>query len=98
MGSVVSTPDFFFWVLMFPWSRPDERQNDMADAASSEGKSPAQRMAMFADLLAMIDSVWAHLPADERRRLIIADQLHRRPERWWRNLRAEAQPSFSCKS
>jgi len=71
----------------------------MADAASSEGRSPVERMAMFADLLAMIDCVLAHLPIEERRRrLAIADHLHRRPEPWWRNLRAEARPDFSCKN
>jgi len=71
----------------------------MADAASSEGKSPAERMTMFADLLALIDCIWAHLPdAERRRRLAIADRLHHRPEPWWSNLRAEAQPDFSCKN
>jgi len=71
----------------------------MADAASREGKSPTERMAMFADLLAMIDCILAALPEDERRRrLAIADQLHRRPEPWWSNLRAQAQPVFSCKN
>ena len=79
-------------------SRPDERQTVIADAASSEGRSPTERVAMFVDLLAMIDCIWSALPNDERRRrLAIADHLHRRPEPWWSNLRPEAQPVFPCK-
>lgn len=70
-----------------------ERDSVIADARSSEGKSPEQRMAMFADLLATVDAVWMHLSLEERRRRMwIADQLHRRPDPWWKNLRAEAQP------
>jgi hypothetical protein len=84
---------------MLAFSRQDERQTIIADAASSEGKSPMERMAMFIDLLAMVDCIWEHLPNEERRRrMAIADQLHRRPDPWWKNLRAEAQPDFSCKN
>ncbi len=84
---------------MLPFGEQDERQTIKADAASSEGKSPPERMAIFADLLAMIDCAWASLPLEERhRRLAISDQLHRRPEPWWSNLRPEAQPDFACKN
>lgn len=65
------------------------------DAASSEGKSPQERMAAFADLLATVSAVWQHLPEEERRRRMrIADQLHRRPEPWWKNFRAEALAEY----
>jgi hypothetical protein len=71
---------------MLAFSRQDERQTIIADAASI-------------DLLAMVDCIWEHLPNEERRRrMAIADQLHRRPDPWWKNLRAEAQPDFSCKN
>jgi hypothetical protein len=61
------------------------------DALSSEGKTPQQRMAMFADLLETVAAIWDHLTPDERRRRMrIADQLNRRPEPWWINFRPEA--------
>ena len=73
--------------------RQSERESIIADAASSKGKSPEQRMAMFADLMATVDAVWMHLsPEERRRRMRIADQIHRRPDPWWRNVRPEAQP------
>ena len=66
-----------------------ERESIIADARSSEGKSPAERMRMFADLLATVDAVWESLsPEERRRRLRIAEELDRRPELWWNNLRA----------
>ena len=77
----------------------NERDWIIADAYSSEGKSPEERVQMFADLLATVDAIWAHLsPEERRRRMWIADQLHRRPEPWWKNLRPEAQPSLQCKN
>ena len=67
-----------------------ERETTIADAASSEGKTPEERMAMFADLLATIDCIWASLSPDERRRrLLIAEQIDRRPEPWWRHVRGD---------
>lgn len=41
-----------------------ERESIIADAQSSEGKSPEERMAMFADLLATADAIWSHLSPD----------------------------------
>ena len=74
-----------------------ERDVTIADAQSSEGKSPQERMAMFAAILATVDAVWSCLTPEEcRRRMSIADQIHRRPEPWWKNLRPEAQPNVSC--
>jgi hypothetical protein len=73
--------------------RRTEKETIIADAQSSKGKTPEQRMEMFADLLATVDAVWMHLsPEERRRRMWIADQIHRRPEPWWKNLRLEAQP------
>lgn len=61
------------------------------DAFSSEGKTPQERMAMFADLLETVSAVWDHLtPAERRRRMWIADELNRRPDPWWVNFRREA--------
>lgn len=80
---------------MIPEFVHSERETTIADAASSEGKTPQERMAMFADLLATVDAVWKHLsPEDRRRRMWIADQIHRRPNPWWKNLRPEAQPDL----
>jgi hypothetical protein len=71
----------------------------IADAASSVGKSPAERMQMFADLLRTFDAIWSHLTPEERqRRMRIADEIHRRPEPWWKNLRAEAIPDSPCRN
>lgn len=68
-----------------------------ADARSSDGKSPAERMAIFADLLETVSAVWASIPPEEqRRRMWIADQLNRRPDPWWKNFRPEALEAFQC--
>ncbi len=76
---------------------PSERDSIIADAASSAGKSPRERMEMFVDLLRTVDAIWQHLtPEERRRRMEIADQLHRRPEPWWKNLRPEALPTSQC--
>ena len=78
---------------MIPEFERSERDTTVADAASSEGKTPEERMAIFADLLETIDVIWANLPPEEReRRMHIAEQLDRRPNPWWRNLRPEAIP------
>ena len=46
-------------------------------------------MEMFADLLETVDCIWNSLTPDERRRRMwISDQLHRRPEPWWKHVRA----------
>jgi len=67
------------------------------DAASSEGKTPEQRMAMFVDLLRTVAAIWDNLPAKERRRRMwITDQLNRRPDPWWKNFRDEALAEYQC--
>ena len=69
------------------------RETTISDAASSIGRTPEERMAMFADLLATVDAVWRHLsPEERRRRMRIADQLQRRPDPWWKNIRPNAIP------
>jgi hypothetical protein len=70
-----------------------ERETVIADAASSMGKTRQERMAMFADLLATIDCIWANLRPDERRRrLRIAEQIDRPPDPWWRHVRDAPTP------
>ena len=82
--------------MLHPFSRT-ERESIIADAQSSEGKSPAERMAMFADLLETIDVLWANLsPQERRRRMWIADQIDRRPEPWWKHVRPEHIAERSC--
>ena len=63
------------WVADVPgvgWSSPrgtmmllqqSDRDAIAMDALSSEGKSPQERMAMFADLLATVDAITQSLPA-----------------------------------
>jgi hypothetical protein len=70
-----------------------EREAAIDDAASSERRTPEERMAMFADLLTMVDVTWATLsPSERRHRLWIAEQIDRRPEPWWRHVRPEGIP------
>jgi hypothetical protein len=81
---------------MHPFAR-SELETIQKDALSSEGKSPRERMAMFADLLETIDRIWSHLTPEERqRRMWIADQLNRRPDPWWKNVRPEALKEFNA--
>jgi hypothetical protein len=77
----------------WPFRHDDESASIIADARSCEGKSPLERLAMFRDLLATVDVIWASLPPEERaRRMRIYDEIHRSPHPWWSNLRPEAQP------
>jgi hypothetical protein len=83
---------------MIPFAQ-SEIESIKKDAVSSEGKTPGERMAMFADLLQTVSAVWQHLsPEERRRRMRIADQLNRRPEPWWKNFRAEALSEYRCNS
>jgi hypothetical protein len=76
-----------------------EREAISKDALSSEGKSAAERTAMFVDLMETVDQIWAQLPAEERaRRMRIADKLDPRPDPWWRNIRREALDEFRCQT
>jgi len=78
---------------------PSERESVIEASRSSEGKSPRQRMAMFADLLETVDVFWRDLSMEERqRRLDVSRQLDPKPEPWWKNLRPEAQPKSPCDS
>ncbi len=81
---------------MFNQSELESIKND---ALSSEGKTPEERMRMFADLLYTVSVIWRNLPLEERqRRMWIADQLDRRPEPWWKNFRPEALAEYRCKN
>jgi hypothetical protein len=65
------------------------------DAFSSEGKSFAERTAMFLGLMEAVDAIQSHFSAEERaRRMRIADQLDPRPDPWWRNFRKEALAEY----
>jgi hypothetical protein len=76
-----------------PFGHADDLASIIADARGSEGKSPHERAAMFRDLLATVDAIWASLPPEERaRRMRISDEIHRSPHPWWSNLRPEAMP------
>ncbi len=82
---------------MIPFAQ-SEIETIRRDALSSEGKTPEERMAMFADLL-QTAAVWQTLSLEERRRRMrIADQLNRRFDPWWKNFRAEALSECRCRS
>jgi hypothetical protein len=81
---------------MIPFAQ-SEIETIKKDAVSSEGKTPEERMAMFADLLSAVSAVWQTLsPEERRRRTRIADQLDPRPDPWWKNFRAEALSEYRC--
>ena len=67
------------------------------DAASSEGKSAEQRVAMFVDLMDTVEAIQSNLPPEEReRRKQISDQIDPRPDPWWRYIRQEALDEYQC--
>jgi hypothetical protein len=69
------------------------------DAGSSEGKTFAQRTAMFEGLMDLVDALQGHLSAEERiRRMRIAGLLDPRPNPWWRNFREEALANYQCQN
>ncbi len=66
------------------------------DAHSSEGKSAAERTAMFLDLMETVDAIQSQFSAGERaRRMRVEDQLDPRPDPWWRNFRKEALQEYA---
>jgi len=76
-----------------------DRQAVARDAFSSEGKSPLERLAMFADLLATVDAITRSLPAEERsRRVLLAARFDSLPANWWKSFRAEALAEFQCQT
>ena len=71
----------------------DEKDEIVADAETSVGRTPEERYAMFCSIQRMVAAAWAGLSEDEmRRRLEIGERLDPRPEPWWRNVRPEALP------
>ena len=76
---------------------PNELDTIIADAASSEGKPPADRMAMFFGLLAVVDAIWMNLtPQERRRRQEIGEHLHQRPDPWWKFMRRQELERTLC--
>lgn len=73
------------------YPRRTEKETTIADAQSSLGKTPQERMAMTCDLLRTIEILWANLsPAEQDRRRRIHRQLHALPDRWWQNVNPQA--------
>lgn len=73
----------------------DEKALVAADADSSLGRSPDERMALFKSLLRSVDAAWNGLGLDEderRRRIEATSGLEPRPEPWWKDVRPEALP------
>ena len=67
------------------------------DAYSSLGKSPAERAAMFLDLMQTASLILEALTPDERRRrLEIAAKLDPLPNPWWGNFRLDALAEYEC--
>jgi hypothetical protein len=68
----------------------DDRDEVIAEAETSVGRTPEERNAMFASIQRLVGSIWEQLSREEmRRRLRIAEELDPRPEPWWRNIRRE---------
>jgi hypothetical protein len=66
------------------------------DAYSSEGKTPAERIAMFIGLMDMVEAIQNNFSVEERvRRMNIAEKLDSRPDPWWRNFRKEALEEYA---
>ena len=69
------------------------------DAQSSEGKTFAERTAMFLSLMEFVEALQGNFSAEERvRRMRIADQLDPRPDPWWQNFRKEALAEYQCQT
>lgn len=68
----------------------DERSLIIADAESSVGRSPEERMAIFKSIIEMVTATWATLSEEEQlRRLRLGEKLDSSPEPWWRHVRPE---------
>lgn len=73
-----------------------EVETTKRDAASSIGKSPAERVAMFLRLMEWVDAIQSHLTLEERaRRARLAELLDPMPDPWWKNFRPEALAEFN---
>jgi hypothetical protein len=76
-----------------------ESASTIRDAAGSESRTPIERLAVFADLLATLDVITSTLPIEERaRRARIASQIDPLPNPWWANFRREALDEFQCRN
>ena len=76
-----------------------ELETTKRDAASSIGKTFAERIAIFQQLMEVAAATQNHLTADERaRRLRIAELLDPLPNPWWKNFRKEALAEYECQT
>jgi hypothetical protein len=72
---------------------PSERDEILAEAETSVGRTALERWAMFESLQRLLGAIWDGLTSDEvRRRLEIAERLDPRPDPWWRNVKPEGLP------
>ena len=79
--------------------KTSEFETTKADAASSIGKSVAERTEMFQQLMDLVDALQSHLSDEERaRRARIAERLDPLPDPWWKNFRKEALAEFECET
>jgi hypothetical protein len=74
-----------------------EFETTKRDAASSIGKSVAERTAMFRQLMECVEALQSHLsPAERERRAHIGELLDPLPNPWWKNFRKEALAEYEC--
>ncbi len=74
-----------------------EFETTIRDAASSIGKTFAERTAMFQDLMEVVEVLQSHLSPKERaRRSRIAELLDPLPNPWWKNFRKEALAEYQA--
>jgi len=71
----------------------DPRDEVIADAETSLGRTPEEREAMFRSIQRLVAETWSGLSREEAlRRLEIAELLDPRPDPWWRNIKPEGLP------
>jgi hypothetical protein len=76
-----------------------ELETTKRDAESSVGKTFAERIAIFQQLMEVAAAMQNHLPPDERvRRARIAELLDPLPNPWWKNFRKEALAEYECQT
>jgi hypothetical protein len=76
-----------------------ELETTKRDAASSMGKTFAERTAIFQQLMEVVAATQSHLSPDERaRRARIAELLDPLPSPWWKNFRKEALAEYECQT
>jgi hypothetical protein len=72
---------------------PDEAEAMALEAAEARRLDPAQRVELFCSIMQVIQEVWASLPpAEQWRRIRIAERLDPAPRPWWTGLAPGARP------